>query len=119
VSCVFVPDEKKLGGALKKLGVQTIPGIEEVNLFKDNGEVIHFVQPKVQANLQSHTFVISGTADTKPIQAFLPGILNQLGPEGLAQLRKVAEAYPGAGLPADEDDDIPELVENFEDASTK
>jgi len=70
--------------------------------------------------LQSHTFVVSGNADTKPIQAFLPGILSQLGPEGLAQLRKVAEAYPGgAGVPADDDDDIPELVENFEEVSEK
>lgn len=94
-----------------------------MNLFKDNGEVIHFATPKVQANVQSHTFVVSGNADTKPIQAFLPGILSQLGPDGVAQLKKVAQQYEndGAGAGGDDadDDDIPELVENFEEASEK
>lgn len=116
-------DEKKLGGALKKLGLQSIPGIEEVNLFKDDGDVIHFGSPKVQANVQSHIFVVSGQADCKPIQSYLPGILSQLGPEGLAQLRKVAAQYEnangGAAEDDDDDDDIPDLVENFEEASEK
>ena len=44
--------------------------------------------------------------------------MSQIGPEGLAQLRKVAAAYQGSGAP-EEDDDIPELVENFEEASEK
>ena len=39
-------DEKKLGSTLKKLGVQPIQGVEEVNLFKEDGNVIHFGQPK-------------------------------------------------------------------------
>ena len=117
-----VADEKKLGGALKKLGLQPIPGIEEVNLFKDDGDVIHFGAPKVQANVQSHIFVVSGQADCKPIQSYLPGILSQLGQDGLAQLRKVAAQYEnaaGATADDDDDDDIPELVENFEEASEK
>ncbi len=32
-------DDKKLVTTLKRLNVSTIPGIEEVNMFKDNGEV--------------------------------------------------------------------------------
>ncbi len=32
-------DDKKITATLKKLNVSTIPGIEEVNMFKDNGEV--------------------------------------------------------------------------------
>ena len=62
----------------------------------------------------------------------MPGILNQLGPDSLASLRKLAESYQsiqkkegGAGGAAgddekraddDDDDDIPDLVpgENFE-----
>ena len=117
-----IVDEKKLGGALKKLGLQSIPGIEEVNLFKDDGDVIHFGSPKVQANVQSHIFVVSGQADCKPIQSYLPGILSQLGQDGLTQLRKVAAQYDNAAGGAggvEEDDDIPELVENFEEASEK
>ena len=39
-------DDKKLQGTLKKLNCQPIGSIEEVNMFKDNGEVIHFTNPK-------------------------------------------------------------------------
>ena len=38
-------DDKRLQGTLKRLGVNTIPGIEEVNLFQGT-EVIHFINPK-------------------------------------------------------------------------
>lgn len=38
-------DDKRLQNTLKRLGVNTIPGIEEVNIFKDD-DVIHFVNPK-------------------------------------------------------------------------
>lgn len=34
-------------------------------MFKDNGEVLHFVNPKVQASLASNIFAISGHSDTK------------------------------------------------------
>ncbi len=39
-------DDKKLQSTLKRLGVNNIPGIEEVNLFKDDGSVVHFTNPK-------------------------------------------------------------------------
>lgn len=39
-------DDKRLQSTLKRLGVNNIPGIEEVNLFKDDGNVIHFTNPK-------------------------------------------------------------------------
>lgn len=38
-------DDKRLQNTLKRLGVNTIPGIEEVNIFKDDS-VIHFTNPK-------------------------------------------------------------------------
>ena len=38
--------DKKLQNALKKLNVQPLTGIEEVNMFKDDGNVLHFQQPK-------------------------------------------------------------------------
>ena len=40
-------DDKKLQSQLKKLSINPIPGIEEVNMFKDDGSVIHFTNPKV------------------------------------------------------------------------
>ena len=65
-------------------------------MFKDNGEVIHFTNPKVQASLGSNTFSISGPSDTKrktfriskrkkttfsclALQDMLPTIMSQLG----------------------------------------
>lgn len=42
----FLPDDKKLTTTLKRIGVTNIPAIEEVNMFKNDGEVIHFVGPK-------------------------------------------------------------------------
>ena len=38
-------DDKRLQNTLKRLGVNTIPGIEEVNIFKED-TVIHFTNPK-------------------------------------------------------------------------
>lgn len=43
---VALTDDKKLTTTLKRIGVTNIPAIEEVNMFKNDGEVIHFVGPK-------------------------------------------------------------------------
>lgn len=40
------PDDRKLQSALQKLGVQPLGGIEEVNMFKEDGKVIHFAAPR-------------------------------------------------------------------------
>nr|AIU94782.1 hypothetical protein [Phragmatopoma lapidosa] len=116
-------DDKKLQSSLKKLGVNNIPGIEEVNMIKDNGEVIHFNNPKVQASLQANTFAINGHAEDKKITEMLPGILNQLGAESIANLKKLAttvtsgmDAKPATG-DEDDDEEFPDLVENFDEAS--
>ena len=57
-------DDKKLQSTLKRIGVNTIPAIEEVNIFKDD-LVIQFVNPKVQASIAANTWVISGTPQTR------------------------------------------------------
>uniref|UniRef100_A0A0B7ALK9 Transcription factor BTF3 n=1 Tax=Arion vulgaris TaxID=1028688 RepID=A0A0B7ALK9_9EUPU len=117
-------DDKKIQFSLKKLSVNGIPGIEEVNMIKEDGQVIHFNNPKVQASLAANTFAITGHAENKQIAEMLPGILNQLGTESLSSLKKLASAV--AGVPdsnkqtiadVDDDDDVPELVENFDEAS--
>ena len=41
-------DDKKLQSQLKKLGLNQIPDIEEVNMFQKVGNVLHFQNPKVQ-----------------------------------------------------------------------
>lgn len=61
------------------LGVNNIPGVEEVNMIKDDGNVIHFQNPKVQAAIAANTFSITGHGENKELSEMLPGILNQLG----------------------------------------
>jgi hypothetical protein len=39
-------DDRKVQTALKKLNVQPVAGVEEVNMFKDDGNVLHFAAPK-------------------------------------------------------------------------
>ncbi|KAG8095643.1 hypothetical protein GUJ93_ZPchr0013g37063 [Zizania palustris] len=121
-------DDKRLQSTLKRVGVNAIPGIEEVNIFKDD-VVIQFQNPKVQASIAANTWVVSGTPQTKKLQDLLPTIINQLGPDNLDNLRRLAEQFqrqvPGAeagasaGNGQDDDDDVPELVpgETFEEAA--
>ncbi|WP_293607170.1 2'-deoxycytidine 5'-triphosphate deaminase [Ponticaulis sp.] len=113
-------DEKQLQQQLKRLGVNNIPGVEEVNMFKEDGSVLHFATPKVQASVAANTYTITGHGDTKRLEELLPGIINQLGPDNLMNLKRIAEAHAAAegaaGAPAEEDD-IPDIGENFEDVS--
>ncbi|XP_037027175.1 transcription factor BTF3 homolog 4 [Bradysia coprophila] len=109
-------DDKKLQSSLKKLSVNTIPGIEEVNIIKNDGSVIHFNNPKTQASLSTNTFAITGHGENKQISEMLPGILTQLGPEGLMQLKKIASDMMSTKKMPD-DDDVPDLVENFDEVA--
>jgi len=87
----------------------------------------------VHASVPSNTFALYGNGEDKELTELVPGILNQLGPDSLASLRKLAESYQnmqknqgnGGGIEGgdgegkkddDDDDDIPDLVEgeNFE-----
>eukprot|EP00178_Gracilaria_changii_P015205 TRINITY_DN4260_c0_g1_i1.p1 TRINITY_DN4260_c0_g1~~TRINITY_DN4260_c0_g1_i1.p1 ORF type:complete len:150 (-),score=41.02 TRINITY_DN4260_c0_g1_i1:123-572(-) len=111
-------DDKKLQNSLKKLTVNPIPGIEEVNMIKDDGGVIHFNNPKVQASLAANTFAITGHAETKRITDMVPGILSQLRAENLKQLANFPNAPGMADLAnAADDDEVPELIENFDEAA--
>jgi len=79
----------------------------------------------VHASVPANTFAIYGNGEDKELTELVPGILNQLGPDSLASLRKLAESYQsmqkaegGDKKDDDEDDDdIPDLVagETFED----
>merc|ERR1712119_78635 len=105
----------------------TIPNIEEVNMICDDGTVLHFNNPRVQASLAANTFAITGHAENKVLTELLPGILNQLGAEGLTHLRRLAERMPQSRMAdfengieeADdgEDDEVPDLVDNFDEPS--
>ena len=82
----------------------------------------------MHAAVSANTFAIYGTGHLKELTELVPGILNQLGPDSLASLRKLAESYRaiqqtgarpggaagGAGAADDDDDDVPDLVETFD-----
>merc|ERR1712137_1132689 len=119
--------DQKLNQTLRKLGTNGMPGIEEVNMFHQDGTITHFQQPKVQFSGHANTYVVSGNGQKKKIEELLPGIINQLGSEHLESLRKMADMYQqgmmGGDVPdlADDDvpelaaDDVPELVEETKD----
>jgi len=122
-------DSKKLDAQLKKMTLQPIPQIDEANFICEDGKVYNFPKPKVQANLQSQTFVVSSPHDpqVKTLEECGPDILPQLGPEYLKTLQEFAKSYQeqqaqkaSSGLPDvtegteeedDEDDEAPELEE--------
>jgi len=98
-----VTDDKKLSTSYKKMGLNQIVGIEEVNMFTDNNEVIHFKDPKVHGSLQSNTYAISGSNEKKSLQEMLPKVISQLGSENLMSLRKVMEQASASDIPTDLD----------------
>ncbi|XP_039077127.1 transcription factor BTF3-like [Hyaena hyaena] len=118
-------NDTKLQFSLKKLRVNEISRIGEVNMFTNQGTVIHFNNPELQASLAVKTFTIIGHADTKQLTEMLPSIFNQLGTDSLTSLRRLGKALPKQSvdektpLATGEKDDnqVPNLVENFEEAS--
>lgn len=89
----------------------------------------------VHAAVSSNTFAIYGAGQVKELTELVPGILNQLGADSLASLRKLAESYQQLqgpqgiasalngkapeGADDDDDDDVPDLVESFDTAGEK
>ena len=80
--------------------------------------VIYNIYKIVSASIASNTFIIDGKGQDKDLFELVPGIINQLGPESLASLKKLAEAaqseVAAAGgevpaAPAENDDEIPEV----------
>lgn len=117
-------DDRKLMSAMGKLRATPIPAIAEVNMFDEDGKVIHFQAPKVIGSVPGNTFVIQGRGEEKELTELLPGILGQLGAESLDALRRMAQAMQANGGQLGEDnqlagDSVPELVEEFAGAEIK
>ncbi|ODQ68236.1 nascent polypeptide-associated complex subunit beta [Nadsonia fulvescens var. elongata DSM 6958] len=112
-------ENQKLQQALQKLNAQTVPGIEEVNMFQEDGKVLNFNRVQVQGSVPDNTFAVFGNSKEKELTDLMPGILAQMGPESLSQLQKIVEQLKlGQEGPAGEaGDEVPELVEGetFED----
>ena len=112
-------EDKKLKQQLKKFNVQSLPDIEEVNFFKDDDTVMNFKRPAVDFSVRDNLLVVSGNPQVKEIESMLPDILKQVGPEQAAKLKDVVKKDDKVEEVNDDDDDIPDLVGNFEDASKK
>merc|ERR1712179_190298 len=112
-----VSDDKKIQQTLKKFSCSNLPGIDEVNMFKEVGNVIHFKNPKVTASPTSNTFTVAGHNEVKKITE-IPGVLNQLGLEGLQGLQQWAKAQGLGGEPPKKDAGLADIPEtgNFDEA---
>ncbi len=103
-------------------GVQPLTDIDELNMFKDDNTVIHFKRPSIQFSVRENLMVVSGSSETKDLKDMMPDIIKQVGPQHFKQLKTMMEELGkgGAGIKEEEDeDDVPDLVGNFEDAQNK
>lgn len=64
-------DDKKLQGALKKLNVQPIGGVEEVNMFREDGNVLHFTAPKGEVLLRCPARHVYLSRSPKPLGSLI------------------------------------------------
>ncbi|GAA5836955.1 hypothetical protein JCM9279_007717 [Rhodotorula babjevae] len=117
-------DDSKLRNQLKKLNVQGVGPVDEVNMFKEDG-ILHFQRPTVHCSAGNNTYAVYGHGVHKDLTELMPSVLNQLGPDAMAVIQRLAEQMKGGpggagaqdgGAPtgiegeADEED-VPELVE--------
>ena len=66
-------DNKNLPYSLKKLEVKS-SHIQEVNVITNQGTVVHFNHPEVQASLAADTFTTTVHAETKQMKKCYPAL---------------------------------------------
>merc|ERR1712195_199221 len=94
--------------------------IDEVNMFKDDNTVIHLKKPQSQFSVRENLLVVAGTPETRELKDMMPDILKQVGPQQYQFLKTQLGSLGNDGKAAEEDDDdVPQLVGNFEDAAKK
>jgi nascent polypeptide-associated complex subunit beta len=101
-----ISEDKKVTGMVTKMGGRVLTGCTEANFFMENGAVMHFPKPKVIGAIQSNTFAVSGKYQTRSLTELMPGILAQLGMDGIQRLQKM---MPSEGEEAEEE--APALVD--------
>ena len=114
--------DNKLQSAMQKIKVNEIPSVEEVNLFKDDGSIMHFENPRVKASFHSNMFALYGQCKDKQFTELTPEILSQIGPEAMSGLAKLPRTMECANTTDDKSmnyfgDDALDLLEIFEEAS--
>lgn len=70
--------------------------------------------------MRENLLVVTGNPETKELKDMMPEILKQVGPQQYGFLKDIMKNIIPEGKAGEEDeDDVPELVGNFEDASKK
>lgn len=110
-------DDKKLQTCLRNISVSTLPGIEEVNMIGEDGAVLHFTKPKLQASLAANTFSITGRPDEKKLTDLVPDIVSQLGPDGLELLKRMTGEEAIAAGSRNEAEDMSSIEASFDEDS--
>ncbi|MCQ2815922.1 MAG: nascent polypeptide-associated complex subunit family protein [archaeon] len=114
-----IEQDKKIQAIAKKSGARKLNEISEVNIFKDDNNVVHIKNPTVEYSPKEKATFVSGVKEEKPIKEYLPGILKQLGPKQYEFVKDYAKGLRKEGQKEKKDEEAPELVEDFEDYSKK
>jgi len=73
-----------------------------------------------QFSVRENLLVVAGTPETRELKDMMPDILKQVGPQQYQFLKTQLGSLGNDGKAAEEDDDdVPQLVGNFEDAAKK
>lgn len=123
-------DDKKVQSTLKKLGLSPIPNCEEAHLFREDGKVMVFRNPKLLGSISANTFSLAGSHDVKEVTDLVsPELLSQLSGGNMQQLQELmaklqaeggfAGLKDADGAPAADDEGVPDLVDENFDLSEK
>ncbi|KAH7649561.1 BTF domain [Cryptosporidium xiaoi] len=113
-------DAKKIQAVTSRFRCQLFPAIGEVMMMRNNGTCLYFSNPRLQASVASNTYILSGNPQEK-LTKDLPQHFNPVDLSAFLndpKFQKLLEESQ-ANQEASEDDDIPDLVENFEEVEEK
>lgn len=106
-------EERKVMQTARKMGLNEFPPMDDVVMVMADGNARVFPTPRVQAALNANTFLITGGFETKPASQ-----VKSLSPDIDADtLKRIAEEWKklqAKAAMAPSEDDIPDLVDNFE-----
>ena len=113
-----VEADKKIITLANKAGARKINEVSEINIFKDDNNVVQLKKPTLEYSFKEKVSFVSGTSETKNIKDILPGIIKQLGPKQFEFVKEYAETLKSKDKKKGEKiDEAPELVEDFEEVS--
>ncbi|SOV19010.1 basic transcription factor 3b, putative [Plasmodium sp. gorilla clade G2] len=126
-----ISNEKKINIILKKIGASYFGDVDEICIYRTGDTFLEFKRPKLCASLQSNTYIVTGKFNEQKIDInklfeglkgnknldmnLLEKIKNDPNIKNI--LNKEAEDTPKREDEEEEANDIPDLVENFEEVS--